>query len=288
MSEDELLGLIMALLLAYGLLEMLWVTVIRKRVAFRHDYTQLIKNSVVANVFGALTLPILGRGVLALWGASLTPISLGDAWYVWLLALLIFEFWYWVLHYLAHKVRLLWCIHAPHHAPDTMNIWVGFNHHFLEGPYMAFFLGFMPAVCGVPPEMILIITVIDIVWGNFLHISPHIVNKRYGVLEYFLQTPSYHRVHHGQNSRYMDTNYTSITLFWDWALGTLQPLRDEEPVEYGITRDVDTESWWDVQFGEFYLLRRDVAAAPGIKNKLGYLLMPPGWSHTGDHKMASS
>jgi hypothetical protein len=27
--------------------------------------------------------------------------------------------------------------------------------------------------------------------------------------------------------------------------------------------------------------------APGIKNKLLYIVMPPGRSHTGDHKMAS-
>jgi len=26
--------------------------------------------------------------------------------------------------------------------------------------------------------------------------------------------------------------------------------------------------------------------APGIKNKFLYIVMPPGWSHTGDHKTA--
>ena len=25
---------------------------------------------------------------------------------------------------------------------------------------------------------------------------------------------------------------------------------------------------------------------PGIKNKFLYIFMPPGWSHTGDHKTA--
>ena len=28
--------------------------------------------------------------------------------------------------------------------------------------------------------------------------------------------------------------------------------------------------------------------AQGIKNKLGYLLMPPGWFHTGDHKTVTA
>jgi hypothetical protein len=33
-------------------------------------------------------------------------------------------------------------------------------------------------------------------------------------------------------------------------------------------------------------LLRDIRKAPGLKNKLLYLVMPPGWSHTGDHKTA--
>ena len=39
-------------------------------------------------------------------------------------------------------------------------------------------------------------------------------------------------------------------------------------------------------FGEFICLGRDVARAPGLRNKLLYFVMPPGWSHTGDHKTA--
>jgi hypothetical protein len=31
-------------------------------------------------------------------------------------------------------------------------------------------------------------------------------------------------------------------------------------------------------------LAKDIYHAPGIINKIRYLFMPPGWSHTGDHK----
>ena len=80
----------------------------------------------------------------------------------------------------------------------------------------------------------------------------------------------------------MDTNYNSITLFWDWLLGTRQPLLDSEPVQFGITREPRPDSYWDVHFGEFRALWQDVKRAPGLLNKLAYLFMPPGWSHTGD------
>ena len=156
---------------------------------------------------------------------------------------------------------------------------VGTNHHVLEGTfYLPFFAGFMPALFGVDPIVCVAINVVDSVWGSFLHISSEIVPKgRYGFLERILQTPSHHRVHHAKNVRYLDTNYNSITLFWDWAFGTLQPLREGEPPVYGITREVDPGSFWDVHFREFVLLARDVRRARGLRAKLGYLLRPPGW-----------
>ena len=42
----------------------------------------------------------------------------------------------------------------------------------------------------------------------------------------------------------------------------------------------------DVYFGEIVYLVKDIKNAPGIRNKLLYIVMPPGWSHTGDHKTA--
>ncbi|MDG2448926.1 MAG: sterol desaturase family protein, partial [Saprospiraceae bacterium] len=188
-------------------------------------------------------------------------------------------------HWLAHKVRLIWCLHSPHHAPESMNMLVGFNHSFIEVIfYMPFFLGFMPSLLGVHPVIVLSIAVIDIIWGNLLHINEKVVpSGRYGLLEKILQTPSHHRVHHAQNVMYLDTNYNSMTLFWDWVLGTLQPLREDEKVKYGITRNVKSDNFWDVQFGEFVLLAKDMWNASGILNKLNYLFQPPGWSHTRKH-----
>ncbi len=139
------------------------------------------------------------------------------------------------------------------------------------------------------PIVAVAVNVVDGIYGSFLHISPEVVAKgRYGVLEKFMQTPSYHRVHHAKNVRYMDTNYNSITLLWDWLMGTLQPLRDEEPVDYGITRQVDTGSFWDVHFGEFRLLWRDVRKARRWGDRLGYLVRPPGWAPGDDSRTAAA
>lgn len=235
-------------------------------------------------LFGVFTV-----GVAAVLGASLAPYSLGTSWYGLLLGFFVYEFFYWVQHWAAHKVRLLWCLHAPHHSPRGINMAIGTNHHFLESLfYFPIWLGFLPALAGVDPVACVAINVLDSFWGSFLHLSEAAVPEgRYGILGRFLQTPAYHRVHHAKNPRYMDRNYNSITLFWDWALGTLEPLDDAEPVRFGITRDVDDGSFWDVHFGEFRALGRDVIAARSPLDALGYVFRAPGWK-PGDHSHTAS
>lgn len=56
--------------------------------------------------------------------------------------------------------------------------------------------------------------------------------------------------------------------------------------EYGITRPINPNSFLDFYFGEIAELLKDVWNAPGLGNKLLYLVTPPGWSHTGNHQTA--
>lgn len=205
-----------------------------------------------------------------------------------LYGLVVYEFFYWLQHWLAHKVRLLWCIHSPHHAPPDIHMAIGANHHFLEGLlYFPLFFGLLPAIFGVEPVVLVCLNVLDMVWGSFLHVSPEFVREgRYGLIRRFMQTPAHHRVHHGKNPRYIDRNYNSITLFWDWVFGTLEPLDDAESVEFGITRPVQAGSYWDVHFGEFVALFRDMRSAQSLFEAGSYLIKPPGWAPGDDRQTA--
>jgi len=285
-TEQMLPWLLLGLFL-YGIAELAFVHY-RLRGARLDEYGMAAKGLGFNTLIGILITVVAGplnKTLLALWGASLSPLDAGLGIVGWAYGFFVYEMMYWLQHWLAHKVRLLWCLHSPHHAPNAMHMFVGFNHSFLETIfYMPFMLGFVTALLGVHPVVVVVITFIDIAWGNFLHVSDRVVTRRLGPLERFMQTPSYHRVHHAQNVRYMDTNYNSITLFGDWLMGTLQPLDDQEPVRFGITREVNTASFFDVHFGEFVLLWRDLRAAPSLAAKLGYLFQAPGWQPDGNHK----
>jgi sterol desaturase/sphingolipid hydroxylase (fatty acid hydroxylase superfamily) len=287
----EVLPLFLLVLFVYGIAEFSFMH-FRQRKAKLGEYGMSLKGLGFTALIGALIDLLIGpfsKLLLAVWGASLSPFDAGLSPIGWVYGFFIYEMCYWLQHWLAHKVRLLWCLHSPHHAPGSINMFVGFNHSFLETLfYMPFTLGFIPALLGVHPAVIAVLTFVDIVWGNIIHVSDNVVGRRWGFIERFMQTPSYHRVHHAQNVRYMDTNYNSITLLGDWLMGTLQRLDDREPVEFGITRDVNTASFKDVHFGDFVLLWRDLRNARNIAELVGYLLRPPGWKPEGEQQTATA
>ena len=200
---------------------------------------------------------------------------------------IVWEFSHFVYHFLAHKVRLFWCLHSTHHAPESMNLSVSYAHFFLEGPYADVIRTSICILAGVNPALLFFIMFIDGTWGGFIHIGENLLkDARLGFLNKLILTPSHHRVHHARNPLYMDTNFCNLLNIWDRLFGTFQPEHLDKPVEYGITRKINAQSFWDAYFGEFVFLVRDIINAPGFKNKIFYIFMPPGWDHLGNHKTA--
>ncbi len=208
-------------------------------------------------------------------------------WYWLIYGYIVWELAHFVYHYLGHKVRLFWCLHSTHHAPESMNLFVSYAHFFLEAPYADVIRTSICILLGVDPALLFFIMFIDGVWGGFIHVGENILKDgRLGFLNGLLLTPSHHRVHHAKNPLYMDRNFCNLLNIWDRVFGTLQHERNDLPPQYGITRQINAQNFWDVYFGEIVYLIKDIRKAPGIKNKLLYIVMPPGWSHTGNHKTA--
>lgn len=255
-----------------------------------HEVLVKYKSNFLARAFNEYLSKAVVIFVYLLWMPYFEQFALftvGNAWYWWLYAYLAWELTYWIWHYAAHRVRLLWCLHAPHHTPSEMNLTVAWVHFFAEGYYTAFVQVPLLMLLGVRPEMVAIILVIDGTWGTFLHAGERAFkNGRFGFLQHLLITPSHHRAHHARNPLYIDTNFCVLLPFWDWLFGTLQPERKEVPLEYGITRPVDTSDFIDFYFGECILLFQDVRRASSWKEKIGYLFMPPGWTPTSLEKTA--
>lgn len=229
----------------------------------------------------AMTVYLIGAlQPLALFKTSFT-------WYWIIYGYIVWELGHFVYHYLGHKVRLLWCLHSTHHAPEDMNLSVTHAHFFLEAPYADIIRTTTCILLGVTPELLFLIMFIDGTYGAFIHIGENLLKDgRLGFLNKIILTPSHHRVHHAKNPLYMDTNFCNLLNIWDKVFRTFQNEDSKIKVEYGITREMDSGNFIDVYFGEIIALIKDVKNAPGILNKLKYLFMPPGWNHTGSHNTA--
>jgi len=138
--------------------------------------------------------------------------ELGDTWLVWVVAFVLYDFFYYWNHRLGHEVNLLWASHVVHHSSEEYNLTTALRQ---TGT------GFLSVFFYLPMA------------------TRHI--GKMGWFELFFVTPSNHRAHHAQNDVYIDKNYGGVFIIWDRLFGTYQEELDDQPVIFGITGAV--KSW---------------------------------------------
>lgn len=257
---------------------------------YKKPQTKVYKVNFLIYIFNRFVGRFISIAMVALcigWFQPYAPFQTQPTWYWFIYGYIVWEFGHFLYHYWGHKVRLFWCLHSTHHAPEEMNLTVTYAHFFLEGPYADIIRTTVCILAGVEPTMLFAIMFIDGTYGAFIHVGENLIkNARFGFLGKFILTPSHHRVHHARNPLYMDTNFCNLLNIWDRVFGTYQEEKNTIPIEYGITRQMNSGSFLDVYFGEIIALAKDVANAPGLMNKVKYIVMPPGWHHSGEHRTA--
>ena len=247
---------------------------------FRWNHYKVPLLTLVTN----LTLSRFISLSLAILVASLVqPYALldtGRSWYWFLYGYLVWEFAHFVYHWSAHKVRLLWCLHSTHHAPEHMNLSVSYSHFCLEESYADLIRIGICSLLGVDPFILVLVIGIDAIWGSWIHVSEEFLpDGRNGFLEKYILTPSHHRLHHARNPEYIDTNFCNLLNVWDRLFGTYRELQPALPPDYGIKRPMTSTHFFDAYFGEFGALAADIKRATRWRDKLAYLVMPPHWKH---------
>lgn len=210
--------------------------------------------------------------------------DLGLEWYVWVLAYAGYDFMSYVIHYLSHKVRILWAVHSAHHSAKEMKASVSFRGSFADFVVSPHLILWLP-ILGFHPLMLIIVEGIALLYGVPLHLSEHLAPKaRRGWIRKLIITPSAHRLHHANNFMYLDTNYGLTFAIWDNLFRTYQHRVESEQPIYGLRKEIDSDSLVETQLDEWKSLWRDIRNAPRWSDKIKYMLMPPGWDHSGEGK----
>jgi len=192
-----------------------------------------------------------------------------------LAAYLFVDFLFYWYHRAIHEVRVGWAAHVNHHSSKQYNVGTALRASFAEAWIEPVFM--IPALLiGINPIMVIALLSLNHLYQYWLH-TRHI--GKLGPLEWVMNTPSNHRVHHGSNLQYCDRNYGGTFIIWDRLFGTYE-VEDEEVV-YGIRYQLETHNPIKATFHEWIALGRDIKASGSLKNALGHLFQPPGWAPGG-------
>lgn len=223
---------------------------------------------------GLRLLPFAGLA----WLYQFRLFDIEPVWWAWVLLLFAEDFCYYWFHRLHHEVRMLWAAHVNHHSSTHYNLTTALRQSWTT-PFTGFLFWAPLPLLGFPVSMILIQKSISLLYQYWLHTE---LIGRLGWFETIFNTPSHHRVHHGRNPVYLDRNHAGIFIIWDKIFGTFEP--EAERVDYGLTTNIQTYNPVRIAFHEWTAMLRDVWSARTWRGRLGYLVMPPGWTEDGSGK----
>ncbi|GIF44281.1 sterol desaturase family protein [Actinoplanes xinjiangensis] len=192
-------------------------------------------------------------------------------WWVWVLLFFADDLAYYWFHRLHHEVRVLWASHVVHHSSRFFNLSTALRQTWTPMTALPFWLGL--AALGFPPWMIFLQQSISLGYQFFLHTER--VDRMWRPIEWFFNTPSHHRVHHGSNDPYLDRNYGGVLIVWDRLFGSFEP--EGEKVAYGLTSNLQTYNPLRVATHEYAAIWRDLRGATTWRDRAGYLFGRPGW-----------
>ena len=248
----------------------------------RHDPRLVNGAETVRNFMlgaGYQTTELLFAGLIAfpvyalayhhrLWDIPLTPLT---AVALWVLTDLCF---YW-MHRASHRVRWFWAAHVTHHSSERMNFSTAMRQN-ATNIFNGGWLFYVPlALIGFNPVWIGVCYALSLVYQFFIHTT--LVGRLHPAIEYLFNTPNHHRVHHGRNPAYIDTNYGGVFIIFDRLFGTFTQERADQPIEYGITRPVGGNGLLLSWLHEYRDMFRDMARSGPLLQRLRHLWMPPDW-----------
>ena len=238
-----------------------------------NDALNSIGLGIMSQLVGVFTVLL----TLGIYTAVFNHVSLWrlptDAPWVWVAALVLYDFCYYWLHRAGHTVALFWAAHVVHHQSEDYNLSTALRQ--TSSGWVAGWLFYLPmAVLGFPPLVFAVVALVDLLYQFWVHTQQV---GRLGWFDRWFCAPSNHRVHHAVNDRYLDKNYGGIFIVWDRLFGSFAPEDDDQPCVYGTRGPL--RSWNPLRANlQYYAeLAQDSWRATAWADKLRVWFKHPGW-----------
>jgi len=250
--------------------ELAWSWWSGRKVYRFNDFIANLGCGIGSQVVGAFTKTLIFAAYLYVWD-HWRLFTVGNSALAWVGAFLLVDLLYYWFHRASHEVNAFWAAHVVHHQSEEYNLSVALRQSWFQGLISWWF--YLPmAWLGFHPLTIVTVGAFNTLYQFWIHTK---AIGKLGPLEWVLNTPSHHRVHHGSDPKYIDRNHAGTLIIWDKLFGTFQE-EEEEPV-YGITNPLAS---WDPVTANFRTWAELGALAKQARrwgDKVRVFLKPPGW-----------
>ena len=165
---------------------------------------------------------------------------------------LVLDLAFYVVHVAMHTYPKLWRFHRVHHSDPALDVTTTIRQHPGESVirYVAIVAFALPL--GASPGSFAIYQLLAALSGLLEHANIRLPQRLNAILALVFTWPDMHKVHHSQQGRFTNTNYSNLVSFWDRLFGTFTPVRQARSVGYGL----------------------DGTDAPGTQSTVGLLGLP--------------
>jgi len=170
----------------------------------------------VANDFGLL--PLLGLGAWPQLIVGLLLLDLIGAYFI---------------HWIEHKIKVMWKFHMVHHADTMVDTTTATRHHPGESVFRAVFTLLGVLVCGAPMWLVMLYQSISALLSQFNHANIRLPKGLDQAISWLIVSPNMHKIHHHVERPQTDSNYGNIFSIWDRIFGTFDTTPIEQ-IRYGL------------------------------------------------------
>jgi sterol desaturase/sphingolipid hydroxylase (fatty acid hydroxylase superfamily) len=264
--------IILSIPIFFGLMsiELVYETITKKRTYRLNDAITNINLGALNQISGIFTKVIsIGIYTVVFEFFAITRLPIG--WITFIVLFVLYDLCFYWSHRMAHTVSLFWGGHVVHHQSEDFNLTVALRQS--STAFIWSFPFYLPlAVLGFDPIQFLTVGAFNLLYQFWIH-TEHI--GKIGWLEYIINTPSHHRVHHGRDPKYIDKNYAGVFIVWDRMFGTFK--EEEERPTYGITKSLNSWNPLYANFAHYIDLYNYVKQSKSWSDTKNMLFKQPGW-----------
>lgn len=166
-------------------------------------------------------------------------------------SVIILDFLFYGVHWANHRVPLLWRLHRAHHSDLDLDVTTSSRFHLGEVTLSTLYkIGFI-WVLGVSPLGLVAFESALLFAAQVQHSNLRIPEPFETMVRWIFVTPHMHRIHHSQEGKELNSNFSTIFSCWDRLMGTYHMEVHQKGIMIGLK---DYPATWNVTLWQVLLI----------------------------------